>query len=143
MPRLSTWFIGAAMSQFALGALIGAALMIARAAGVYPSVSWLLPFHIEFMLIGWAVQLAMGVAYWVLPRHRSGPERGSPRLSLLAFGLINVGVVLAGCAGFDGFSRWATAGHVAEILGGFAFSITIWHRLPRSIVPRGRSLPVM
>jgi heme/copper-type cytochrome/quinol oxidase subunit 1 len=143
MPRLSVWFITAAITQFALGALIGAVMMIARALDAYPAVSWLLPFHIEFMLIGWEVQLAMGVAYWVLPRYRTGPERGSERLTMIAFALVNVGVLLASLAGIDGFSRWATAGHVLEILGGLAFGINVWHRLPRSIAPRGRSLPII
>jgi hypothetical protein len=143
MPFLSVMFIVAAIVQFALGALLGAIVMIGRALGYYPAVSWLLPLHIEFMLIGWAVQLAMGVAYWVLPRHRSGPERGDDRVTMLAFGLVNAGVLLAGLAGVAAFSRWAPLGHGLEILGGLAFGANMWHRLPRSIAPRGRSLPIM
>ena len=74
MPRLSFWFIGAALSYLLAGATAGASIMILGATG-YQVPSRLLPLHIEFMLIGWSVQLAMGVAYWVLPRHKSEPAR--------------------------------------------------------------------
>jgi hypothetical protein len=89
------------------------------------------------MLMGWSVQLAMGVAYWVLPRHKVEPARGNLGLAWGAFGLLNAGVLLAG---------WGVTpilGHVAELLAALAFATSAWQRLPRSIAPRGRSLPIV
>lgn len=117
--------------------------MVARAAGAYQSFVWLIPLHIEFMLLGWTVQLAMAVSYWILPRRRSGPVRGNERLAVTAFIVINGGVLTASLAGLLETGVLATAGHGAEVLGAFTFAVSAWHRLPRSIVLRGRSLPII
>ena len=138
MPRLSFWFIGAALSYLLAGATAGASIMILGATG-YQLPSWLLPLHIEFMLIGWSVQLAMGVAYWVLPRHKSEPARGNQLLARGAFVILNAGVLLAGL----GRDMVPILGHGAELVGALAFAGSAWQRLPRSIAPRGKSLPIV
>jgi hypothetical protein len=35
---------------------------------------WLLPTHGHMLFVGWFVQFALGIAYWLLPRRRT-PER--------------------------------------------------------------------
>ncbi len=131
------------MSQFLLGATVGATLMVGRAIGAYSSVAWLLPLHIELVMIGWAVQLAMGVAYWVLPRNRTGSPRGDEQLTITAFVMLNAGILLAASVGVRGLARLAMVGHGVEVLGALLFGFTMWRRLPRSITPRGRSLPLL
>jgi hypothetical protein len=37
----------------------------------------LLPFHVEFELLGEIVQLVMGVFFWILPRFSNSPMRGN------------------------------------------------------------------
>ena len=67
MPRLSRIAIRLALASLLLGAGIGAWQLSAPAFGA-PRAWSLLPVHVELMLFGWLVQLAMGVAYWILPR---------------------------------------------------------------------------
>lgn len=47
------------------------------------------PPHVEFMLIGWTVQLTMGVAFWILPRFEGGVSRGAVGYAWFAFVLLN------------------------------------------------------
>lgn len=143
MPRLSRWFITLALSYLVLGALAGALILGQRSLGGPGAFALLLPLHVEFMLAGWAMQLAMGIGYWILPRHRTGPPRGRPAVGWLALGLFNLGVLGAALRGpLDWPAAAAVAGHVAQLLGVFLYATQLWQRLPRSIVPTGRSLPM-
>ena len=142
MPLLSRWFLGAALTFLLVGAGAGAALMLGRA-GVLPPVPWLLAFHIEPMLAGWAVQLALGIGYWILPRHKTGAPRGNEALTWGVFVVFNAGVLLAAISGAVGDWRYpAILGHAAEAAAVFTYAAAAWRRLPRSIVPTGRSLPI-
>jgi heme/copper-type cytochrome/quinol oxidase subunit 1 len=144
VPGLSLWFIGAAMAYLVVGAFAGAVMLVSRGLRLAVPAGELLSLHIEFMLVGWAIQLAMGVAYWILPRHKSGPGRGNERLAWSSFVLLNVGVLLAALGGIGGVAGWLSAlGHVVEITGAGVFALNVWRRLPRSITPVGRSLPIV
>ncbi len=68
MPRLSAWFVRASLLYLLVGFAFGA-LMLAQVGVSYdPGIVVLLPVHMEFLLVGWLVQLAMGVAFWIFPR---------------------------------------------------------------------------
>jgi heme/copper-type cytochrome/quinol oxidase subunit 1 len=119
--------IRAALLALTVGATLGA-LMLATpgAAGV---VRWR-PLHAELLLVGWTIQLAFGVAYWILPRFRSGPERGHEALGWAAFALVNVGVLLVGLGrSAAGGEMWALAGRSAEGLAAAAFVAQAWPRV--------------
>ena len=125
MPRLSVWMIRAALLALMAGATLGA-LMLAVPGG---AARWR-PLHAELLLVGWTVQLAFGVAYWILPRFRSGPERGHEALGWAAFALVNVGVVLVGLGrSAGGGETWALAGRSAEALAAVSFVAQAWPRV--------------
>ena len=68
------------------------------------------------------VQLAFGVAYWILPRQR-GAGRGNERLAWAGLLLLNLGVLTAGVGGVLG--AWGpviAAGRAAEFLAAVAFA---------------------
>ena len=94
MPRLSAWFIRTALIYLASGFTFGMLLLFHKGVPLSPWMWRLLPLHVECMLIGWTVQLAMGVAFWILPRF--GALRGNETPVWLAYGLINVGVLAVG-----------------------------------------------
>lgn len=124
MPRLSVWMVRAALLALALGAALGAVLL------ADPGLIRWRPLHAELLTIGWTVQLAFGVAYWILPRFRSGPERGREELAWVAFALVNLGVVMAGFGrSVPGGASWALAGRVSEALAVAAFAAHAWPRV--------------
>ena len=124
MPRLSIWLVRTALLSLAAGAALGA--LILAAPGL---VRWR-PLHAELLTVGWTVQLAFGVAYWILPRFRSGRERGREELGWAAFVLVNLGVVLVGVGrSVPGADGWALAGRSAEGLAALAFAAQAWPRV--------------
>ena len=76
--------IRAALVELAGGALLGALILAGRGIGTDYLLRWR-PLHAELLLIGWTLQLALGVAWWILPRFRSGPERGGDGLAWASF----------------------------------------------------------
>ncbi len=128
MPRLSCWFIRAALVCLALGFTFGALMLFNKGVPLGPWVWRLLPAHIEFLLLGWTVQLAMGVAFWILPRFSS--SRGNEKAAWLAFVLLNTGVWLAGVGPLLGAAGWVVLlGRVAEAGAAAAFAFHAWPRI--------------
>jgi hypothetical protein len=129
MPRLSVYFVRAALIYLLLGFTFGG-LMLANKGLMISAMLWsLLPLHIEFMFVGWMIQLTMGVAFWILPRHPRGPPRGDERLSWAALLSINVGIV---CLVMDYFlqtSAFLVLGRTAELLGLALFVLGNWRRI--------------
>lgn len=127
MPRLSVWFVRASLIYILLGFTFGA-LMLAQKGIPYYLLVWnLFPIHVEFLLIGWFAQLAMGVAFWILPRFISGPPRGNVNLIWISFLLINMGIILSA------LQLWLPAapliGRAAEAVAGIFFAIGLWRRV--------------
>ncbi len=128
MPRLSVWFIRASLIYLFIGFSLGAWLLANNGLNFAPSAWGVLPSHIETLLIGWIIQLALGTAYWILPRHTKGLPRGSPAWGWLAFWVINLGLLLAASTGLlpAGFQA---AGRGLEILGAGVIVVLLWPRV--------------
>ena len=120
MPRLSVWMIRTALLALAAGATLGALLLADP--GLAGGLARWRPLHAELLLVGWTVQLALGVAYWILPRFREGRERGREELAWTAFVLVNLGVVLVGAGS-------PAAGRGAEAIAAVAFAAQAWPRV--------------
>ena len=132
MPRLSVWFVRAALLHFATGFTFGALLLWNKALPLGAQVSlwtWrLLPAHMELLLVGWTVQLAMGVAFWILPRWRS--QRGDVRPAWAAFILLNGGVLVVAAAALAPEPAWGIfIGRALEVGAAVAFALHAWPRV--------------
>lgn len=122
MPALSAWFVRTALLELLAGFLLGALMLATRGQALAPWAAPLLPLHIELLVLGWLANLALGVGYWILPKHATGPERGRRWPVIAAWFSLNVGVLLAGL-------RIAPAiGRAAELLAVILFAA---HALPR------------
>jgi cbb3-type cytochrome oxidase subunit 1 len=127
MPRLSVWFVRASLLYLLIGFLIGA-LILTQKGVPYASQVWaLFPIHMEFLLIGWFAQLAMGVAFWIVPRFSSGPPRGDESIIWVSFVLINVGLLLGILQLW--FMPSVLLGRTLEIFAGITFTIGLWRRI--------------
>ena len=138
MPRLSVWFVRCALAYLALGFTIGALMLFEKGVPIYPPLLRLLPAHIEFVLFGWTVQLAMGIAFWILPRFSAGglrqvgdqSSRGNEKAAWLAFVLLNAGIWLAGIgAVLDLVPLLLLLGRACEAMAAVAFAVHAWPRI--------------
>lgn len=129
MPRLSTWFVRLSLLYLALGFSLGA-LLLANKAWQFSSSIWkLLPVHSEVLLLGWFVQLAVGVAYWILPRLSGTNPRGNQHLGWLAFWLINLGIALVIIDAFIPLAGLLLAARLIQLAGVLSFVIGSWKRV--------------
>ena len=129
MPRLSVYFIRASLIYLLLGFTFGALLLANKGLMHSPAIWMLLPIHIEFDLVGWLVQLAMGVAFWILPRFSKGSARGNEELSWFAFILINAGILLVVANGMFETDGLMLIGRVSETLALILFAFGNWRRI--------------
>lgn len=130
MPRLSCWFIRCALLYLFLGFTLGSLLLLHKGIAFYSGLWWVLPAHIEFVLIGWTVQLAMGVMFWMFPRFGGGASRGDELAAWWAFGLLNLGVWLVVVGTLLNTTSWFFfAGRVAELGAVIAFGRHAWPRI--------------
>ena len=128
MPRLSVWYIRAALLYLAAGISTGALILANKGVMFLPQVWTLLPAHIEFLLIGWTVLLTMGVAIRILPRSSAGRERETP--AWVAFGILNLGILLVGLGPVLGLPALVLLlGRLAELAGAATFAIHAWPRV--------------
>src|SRR5512143_2238249 len=130
MTRLSVWTVRTALLYLGVGFFIGALMLTQKGLPFDPFILRLLPLHIEFVLIGWTLQLGMGVAFWILPRFSREPRYGNETLGWLAYALLNIGVLSAG------LGQWLSApsiipwlGRVAEGLAVLSFAAHAWPRI--------------
>jgi hypothetical protein len=133
MPRLSQLFIRTAFVYLLLGFTFGALMLANKGLPLHPALWRLLPAHIEFLLLGWTLQLALGVAFWILPRFWDGPPRGNEAGARLAYVLLNLGVWLVALGALLAApAAVAFLGRTAELAAVVAFGFHVWPR----IIPR-------
>jgi hypothetical protein len=129
MPRLSVLMVRAALLWQALGVTLGGLMLAAKVAPM-PAWVWLARgSHVHTLLVGWLVQLACGVAFWILPRLDAAGDRGDERPARLAAAALNLGVALAVVGGFVALPWAELAAGALYAVGGLAFVAHAWRRV--------------
>lgn len=129
MPLLSRLFVKTALIHLTIGFTFGALMLANKGVPINPAWWRLLPAHMEILLLGWTVQLALGVAFWILPRLPQG-GRGNTRGAWIAYGCLNGGVWLVMLSGWLGLPPfWLLLGRVLEAAAIPAFISHIWPRI--------------
>lgn len=95
MPYLSRLMIRTALIWFGLGYTIGGLLLVNKGLPLFAWLWTLRMTHVHLLLIGWLVQFACGVAFWILPRLDASGARGNERLVWLCYVALNCGTILA------------------------------------------------
>ncbi len=123
MPRVSAWFVRASLCHLVGGFTIGALLLAEKGVPFATGLWTLRPAHVEVLLVGWMVQLVMGVAVWIFPRFaiRRAPQR-SVVTAWVAFALLNVSVM---CVAFG----CVAPGRLGEVAAAASFVAHLWGRV--------------
>jgi hypothetical protein len=135
MPLWSVRLQRAAFAWLLAGFGVGAVLLASKGYGWVTPRSVLLGFHVEALLVGWLLQFTMGVAFWMLPRHAAGPERGPEPAVALAFTLVNLGTMAVALGTARPAAGVISLGRLAELAAVVAFG---WNAWPR-VKPFGRT----
>src|SRR5690625_7849256 len=84
MPAAAAWMIRLAFGYLAAGFVLGAVML-----GAGLRTPPMILIHGEWLLWGWMLQLAFGVAAWILPK---SPQRREWTAVWVALVLLNVGL---------------------------------------------------
>ena len=134
MPRLSLWFVRASLLYLLAGFALRALLLAEKGISYYPAIWAVFPVHMEFLLVGWLVQFAMGVGFWIFPRFGAGSPRGHEGLVRAGFWLLNGGILVTVLQPWLSFAL--LAGRTLELAGILAFILGNWKRIkPLAISP--------
>jgi hypothetical protein len=85
-----------ALGYMLVGTLLGSLLLLQKVIPLPGGIGEVRPIHIEFLLVGFMIQLAMGVALWILPRNKELPRSRLPWVVGL---LLNLGVLVVSVGG--------------------------------------------
>ncbi|MBL8103356.1 MAG: hypothetical protein JNM02_12550 [Anaerolineales bacterium] len=129
MPRLSVYFVRASLVYLILGFTFGGFLLANKGIMLSPMIWSFLPIHIEFTFIGWMVQLAIGIAFWILPRFSSNTPRGNENWTWGTFILLNIGIICIVLQSLFNTQPLSFIGRVLEVLAFAAFVIGNWKRV--------------
>jgi hypothetical protein len=132
MPRLSAWFVRISLAYLALGFTLGALLLANEGMAFIPHLDRLLPAHIEILMMGWVMQLALGVAYWILPRFTQGLPRGNKAAAWMSLALINVGIFLVIVDALLKTAWFTLTGRFFEAISILVFLLVSWRRVRSS-----------
>ena len=129
MPKLSVWMIRAALLHLGIGFSFGALLLANKGVPFAAAIWHLLEPHIEILLLGWMLQLAMGVSFYALPRYAKQEDRfGKESLGWLSFMLLNTGLICSIAGLFLQEPLASFFGKLIILTGIFAF---VWLMFPR------------
>ena len=129
MPRLSAWFIRASLVYLAVGFTLGSLMLVNEGLHFGLRLDELLPAHMEFLFVGWMLQLALAAAYWILPRYGQGPPRGNEPVAWLSFLFLNIGILLVASGTLVGSPWFAVLGRILEVVCVLAFLSISWRRV--------------
>lgn len=95
MDPVSVRFVRAALLWLVLGFTLGA-LILSDALMPGSWRVWFAPTHGHILFVGWFLQFAVGVGYWLLPRKRPAERPLGYRedVAQVAFALLNLGLLL-------------------------------------------------
>jgi len=129
MPRLTVWMVRSSLLQLGIGFTAGMLMLFNKGIPFDPTIWRLLPVHIELVLLGWTMQLAMGVAFWVLPRFSSALRYGNERLGWLAYLLLNGGLIIFVAGAWINGASLLLVGRILELSAVVCFAVMIWPRI--------------
>ncbi|MBA3873105.1 MAG: hypothetical protein H0X30_28560 [Anaerolineae bacterium] len=130
MPRLSVWIIRSALMHLGIGITLGT-LMLWNKGSLFDARIWLLvSTHLELLIVGWLMQLALGVAFWILPRFTHEPRYGNVRRGWGGFILLNSGILLVILGiWLPDLSNLQPIGRLVELLSVITLASVLWPRV--------------
>jgi hypothetical protein len=121
--------IRAALIWLALGYSMGGLLLAHKGIAIAPRLWLLREAHIHALLMGWTLQLAAGVAFWILPRLDASGARGDERPVWLSFAAINAGAAVGVAAAVSQAAGLYALAGALYALAALAFVRHAWPRV--------------
>ena len=136
MPVLTRWFLKSALLYLIVALLLGVVLATPAVFPVPPAIGVWGPVYFHLFMVGWIAQLIFGVVYWMFPRYTRDQPRGSEKLAVATYVLLNAGLVLRAVAEpiqslwpMSGWGWGVALSALLQWLAGMAFVWNTWARV--------------
>lgn len=94
MPTLTRLYAKTSLLYLVAALLFALLLALGQAIALPPLLRSAGPVYFHLFLVGWVTQLIMGIVFWMFPKYSREHPRGSERLALVTYGLLNTGLLL-------------------------------------------------
>lgn len=136
MPLLSRTFIKAGLIYFIIGLFAGVLTAAQPVLKLPSALGAIYPVYIHLLMVGWVMQLIIGVVYWMFPKYSKEQPRRSEKLGWAVFALLNTGLIMRAIGEPLNTLRpdlhlgWVLAiSAVLQLLAGWCFVINTWSRV--------------
>lgn len=136
MPTLTRLYAKTSLLYLVAALLLALVFALAQATTLPPLLAAAGPVYFHLFLVGWVTQLIMGVVFWMFPKHSRERPRGSERLALATYALLNAGLLLRvvgePARAVDPAPLWGwllVASAVLQWLAGVGFVGNTWGRV--------------
>ncbi|MGE5589608.1 MAG: hypothetical protein ACM3ZA_03105 [Bacillota bacterium] len=134
MSTMVRWFIKSSLVYLGTGFLLGGILLVYKALAHRAVPSQWVTIHVHLLLVGFMVQLVMGVGYWMFPRVKD--HWFGERWAAVSWGLLNVGLLLRFISEPYLFGPWRNAAALVttlsallQVAAGLLFASGMWPRI--------------
>lgn len=94
MPTLTRLFVKTSLVYLVTALLLALVFALGQATTLPPLLAATGPVYFHLFLVGWVTQLIMGIVFWMFPKYSREHPRGSERLALATYALLNAGLLL-------------------------------------------------
>lgn len=135
MPPLSRLFVKTAFVYLLLALTLGVILAAQPVFGLSGAWAALTPAYFHLFMLGWVMQLIIGVGYWMFPKYSREQPRGNETAAWAVYWLLNLGLALRVVAEpanalAGGAWGWLLAlSALLQWLGGMTFVVNTWPRI--------------
>ncbi len=135
MPRLTVTLVRTALLELGIGFTIGALILFNKGIPFDPQIWRLRPAHVDIVLFGWTMQLAMGIAFWILPRFTKAPRYGREGFGWVAYLLLNTGLAVVVLNSWLSIDWLPFVGRALELSAVVTFALMMWKRVKPYAAP--------
>lgn len=136
MPTLTRLYVKTSLLYLVAALLLALVMAMAQTATLPLLLAATGPLYFHLFLLGWVTQLIMGIVFWMFPKYSREHPRGSERLALITYALLNVGLLLRAIAeparAVDPAALWAwllVASALLQWSAGVCFVGNTWGRV--------------
>lgn len=135
MPSLSRLFVKTAFVYLLLALLLGLILAAQPVLGLSSAWAALTPAYFHLFMLGWVMQLIIGVGYWMFPKYSREKPRGNETAAWVVYWLLNIGLALrvvaepANTLVGGAWGALLALSALLQWLGGMTFIVNTWPRI--------------
>ncbi len=94
MPTLTRLYVKTSLAYLVAALLLALVMGLGQAIMLPPLLRSAGPVYLHLFIVGWVTQLIMGIVFWMFPKYSRERPRGSERLALAVYLLLNAGLLL-------------------------------------------------